>query len=63
MPNKKLSRVEQIKKFAIVPETWLPSSDHLTPKGSLKRKAIDEAYVELIDAIYEQTPEGILAVP
>ncbi|WP_373270506.1 long-chain fatty acid--CoA ligase [Rhodococcus sp. 1163] len=52
--NAKLSRVEQIKKFAIIPETWMPSGDYLTPKGSLKRKSIDEAYAELIDAIYEQ---------
>ena len=51
--NKKLSRVEQIKRFAIVPETWLPSGDYLTPKGSLKRKAIAAAYAETIDAIYE----------
>ena len=50
--NKKLSRVEQIKKFTIVPETWQPSGDYLTPKGSLKRKAIATAYADTIDAIY-----------
>ena len=59
--NEKLSRVEQIKRFAIVPETWAPSDDYLTPKGSLKRKAIDEGYAELIESIYAQSAEKVIA--
>jgi hypothetical protein len=36
--NAKLSRVEQIKKFTILPHTWEPGGEYLTPTNKLKRK-------------------------
>ncbi|MEA2160396.1 MAG: hypothetical protein QOD66_2776, partial [Solirubrobacteraceae bacterium] len=36
--NQHLARVEQIKKFKIVPGDWLPGGDELTPTMKLKRK-------------------------
>jgi long-subunit acyl-CoA synthetase (AMP-forming) len=40
--NAKLSRVEQIKKFKILPTDWAPGGDELTPTMKLKRKPIAE---------------------
>lgn len=50
--NAKLARVEQIKKFAILPTAWLPGGDELTPTMKLKRKVIAEKYASDIDALY-----------
>jgi long-chain acyl-CoA synthetase len=50
--NEKLSRVEQIKKFTILPGQWEPGGDELTPTMKLKRKPIDEKYAEEIEALY-----------
>src|SRR5215467_163000 len=36
----KLSRVEQIKRFAIVPGYWEPGGDEITPTMKLKRHAV-----------------------
>jgi long-chain acyl-CoA synthetase len=50
--NAKLSRVEQIKKFTILPGDWEPGGDELTPTMKLKRKPIVEKYAEEIEALY-----------
>jgi long-subunit acyl-CoA synthetase (AMP-forming) len=52
--NEKLSRVEQIKRFAILPTQWEPGGDELTPTMKLKRKPIDEKYAEQIEALYSR---------
>jgi long-chain acyl-CoA synthetase len=50
--NSDLSRVEQIKKFRIIPGEWEPGADELTPTMKLKRKPIAEKYAAEIDALY-----------
>ena len=50
--NSKLSRVEQIKKFTIVPGDWLPGGDELTPTMKLKRKPIAAKYEQEIEKLY-----------
>ncbi|WP_405489474.1 AMP-dependent synthetase/ligase [Nocardia sp. NBC_00511] len=50
--NERLSRVEQIKRYRVLPVTWEPGGDELTPKMSLKRKPIAEKYAAEIDALY-----------
>jgi long-chain acyl-CoA synthetase len=50
--NEKLSRVEQIKKFTILPEEWEPGGDELTPTMKLKRKPIAEKYESQIEELY-----------
>jgi long-chain acyl-CoA synthetase len=52
--NAKMARVEQIKKFTILPEPWEPGGDELTPTMKLKRKPIDEKYAEEIEALYKR---------
>ena len=50
--NSTLARVEQIKKFTIVPGDWLAGGDELTPTMKLKRKPIAAKYAAEIDALY-----------
>ncbi|MHB8659000.1 MAG: AMP-dependent synthetase/ligase [Solirubrobacteraceae bacterium] len=50
--NRHLARVEQIKKFTVVPGDWLPGGDELTPTMKLKRKPIAGKYEEAIEAMY-----------
>jgi long-chain acyl-CoA synthetase len=50
--NSRLARVEQIKKFTIVPGDWLPGEDELTPTMKLKRKPIAAKYEAEIEAMY-----------
>ncbi len=50
--NERLSRVEQIKKFTLLPADWLPGGDELTPTMKLKRRPIAAKYVNQIDAMY-----------
>jgi long-subunit acyl-CoA synthetase (AMP-forming) len=51
--NAHLARVEQIKKFTIVPGDWVPGGDELTPTMKLKRKPIAEKYAAQIEAMYQ----------
>lgn len=50
--NERLSRVEQIKKFTLLPNDWLPGADELTPTMKLKRKPIAAKYASEIEAMY-----------
>ena len=50
--NADLARVEQIKRFRILPNDWEPGGDELTPTMKLKRKPIAEKYAEEIEALY-----------
>ena len=50
--NEELARVEQVKKFTIVPGDWVPGGDELTPTMKLKRKPIAEKYTAEIEAMY-----------
>ena len=50
--NQHLARVEQVKKFTIVPGDWQPGGDELTPTMKLKRRPIAEQYADEIEAMY-----------
>jgi long-chain acyl-CoA synthetase len=50
--NSRLSRVEQIKRFALLDDEWLPGGDELTPTMKLKRKPIAAKYTTEIEALY-----------
>ena len=50
--NEKLSRVEQIKKFAILPDVWEPGGDEVTPTMKLKRRPISSKYATEIEILY-----------
>jgi long-subunit acyl-CoA synthetase (AMP-forming) len=52
MANAELSRVEQVKRIAIVDADWLPGGDELTPTMKLKRKPIQQKYASEIEELY-----------
>jgi long-subunit acyl-CoA synthetase (AMP-forming) len=51
--NEELARVEQVKRFAILPSDWEPGGDELTPTMKLKRKPILEKYAAEVEALYD----------
>jgi long-subunit acyl-CoA synthetase (AMP-forming) len=51
--NDELARVEQVKRFAILPADWEPGGDELTPTMKLKRKPILEKYSDRVEALYD----------
>ncbi|MCZ4549180.1 AMP-dependent synthetase/ligase [Gordonia rubripertincta] len=55
--NAKLSRVEQVKRFVIVPAAWDPGGDELTPTMKLRRKPIANKYEQTIVDLYSR-PAG-----
>jgi long-chain acyl-CoA synthetase len=52
--NKRFSNVEQVKKFALLGEEWLPDSEELTPTMKLKRRGIHTKYADVIESLYER---------
>jgi long-chain acyl-CoA synthetase len=52
LANRKLSRVEQIKKFTVLPVEWTPGGEELTPTMKLRRKPIATRYATQIEDLY-----------
>jgi long-chain acyl-CoA synthetase len=52
--NARLSRVEQIKRFAILPVSWEPGGDEITPTMKLKRRAVTAKYADVIESLYAE---------
>ncbi|MCX8118413.1 MAG: AMP-binding protein [Desulfobacterota bacterium] len=50
--NKTLAQVEQVKKFAIIPKKLYEEDGEVTPTMKVKRKAINEAYKDVIEKLY-----------
>jgi long-chain acyl-CoA synthetase len=50
--NQQFAQVEQIKKFTLVGEEWMPDSDMLTPTSKLKRRGVNARYEAEIEAMY-----------
>jgi long-subunit acyl-CoA synthetase (AMP-forming) len=51
--NEELARVEQVKRFKVLPMDWEPGGDELTPTMKLKRKPIAHKYAAEIDSLYD----------
>jgi long-chain acyl-CoA synthetase len=56
--NNRLSRVEQIKRFTLLEDEWLPGGDELTPTMKLKRRPIAEKYSSEIEDLYDRPEAG-----
>ena len=50
--NAKLAKVEQIKRFRVLPTLWEPGGDEITLTMKLKRKPIHEKYEAEIESLY-----------
>jgi long-chain acyl-CoA synthetase len=55
--NDRVSRVENIRKWTILPTEWTAESEELTPTLKLKRRVIVDKYAKDIEAMYS-TPEA-----
>jgi long-subunit acyl-CoA synthetase (AMP-forming) len=50
--NARLSRVEQVKRWLLLPGGWEPGGDELTPTMKLRRQAIEDKYAREIALLY-----------
>ena len=50
--NATVGRVEQIKKFAILPSDFTQETGELTPTLKVKRNVVTEKYAEALEALY-----------
>ncbi len=50
--NRKLARVETLKRFRLIEQQLDPEDEELTPTMKLKRKLINEKYRDLIESMY-----------
>ena len=50
--NERATRVEQIKRYKIIPDVWIPGGAELTPTLKLRRRKIAERYAEVIEDLY-----------
>jgi len=52
--NANLARVEQVKRFKLLPVDWSPGGDELTPTMKLKRRPIERKYAAEIEELYAE---------
>lgn len=55
--NDTLARVEQVKKFTILPKKLYEEDGEVTPTMKVKRKYVNEAFGDLIEAMYKRKRE------
>ncbi|HEX2374090.1 MAG TPA: long-chain fatty acid--CoA ligase [Actinomycetota bacterium] len=51
--NQRLARIEQVKRFEVLPVEWTAESEELTPTLKLRRRIVHAKYAERIDALYD----------
>jgi long-chain acyl-CoA synthetase len=54
--NATVSRAESIRKFVVLPVELTEAAGHLTPKLSIKRQVVLDAFADVITRIYEAAP-------
>ena len=52
--NETLARVEQIKKFTILPKKLYEEDGEVTPTMKVKRSYVNEAFEDLIESMYKR---------
>jgi long-chain acyl-CoA synthetase len=50
--NGQLARVQQVKRWRLLPVEWTAESEELTPTFKLKRRIIHNMYADVIDSLY-----------
>ncbi len=50
--NRRLARVQQVKRWELLPGEWTPESEELTPTLKLKRRVIHAKYADVIGSLY-----------
>jgi long-chain acyl-CoA synthetase len=52
--NAEVSRVEQIKRFTVLPRDWTSDTDELTPTLKVRRSVVLEKYATEVEALYAE---------
>ena len=50
--NARLARVQQVKKWKVLPTEWTAESEELTPTLKLKRRVVHSKYADVIEELY-----------
>lgn len=50
--NQRVARVEQVKRWVVVPDEWTPDSGEVTPSLKLKRRVVLDRYADEIESLY-----------
>jgi long-chain acyl-CoA synthetase len=53
--NEHLARVQQVKRWRLLPVEWTAESEELTPTFKLKRRIIHDKYADVIDSLYAES--------
>ena len=51
--NERLARVQQVKRWRLLPSEWTPETEEITPTLKLKRRVIYTKYADVISDLYE----------
>jgi long-chain acyl-CoA synthetase len=51
--NARLARVQQVKRWRLLPAEWTAETGELTPTLKLKRRVVHERYADVIDSLYD----------
>ncbi|MFJ4100981.1 AMP-dependent synthetase/ligase [Amycolatopsis japonica] len=55
--NARLARIEQIKRYHVIPKAWTPETGEVTPTLKLKRRIINDRYAPTIADLYAAAQE------
>ena len=50
--NERLARVQQVKRWRLLPVEWTAETEELTPTLKLKRRVVHAKYADVIDSLY-----------
>ena len=50
--NERLARVQQVKRWRLLPVEWTAETEELTPTLKLKRRVVHAKYADIIDSLY-----------
>ncbi|MFY9929765.1 MAG: long-chain fatty acid--CoA ligase [Streptosporangiaceae bacterium] len=51
--NERLARVQQVKRWRLLPVEWTAETEELTPTLKLKRRVVHAKYADVIDSLYD----------
>jgi long-chain acyl-CoA synthetase len=50
--NERLARVQQVKRWRLLPVEWTAETGELTPTLKLKRRVVHDRYADVIESLY-----------
>jgi long-chain acyl-CoA synthetase len=50
--NERLARVQQVKRWRLLPVEWTAETGELTPTLKLKRRVFHDRYADVIESLY-----------